>query len=194
MTEATDWELITAYRAGDLEAFDRLVERHQSSLFGYILNMGGRPSDADDVFQDVWMKALRKLDLFRRDGSFGGWLVRIARNVMIDRSRRRGGDSLSLDAEGTEGGRLLDTLKSGMAEPGEAVTASELGVRLAEAVARLPDEQREVFLLRSQTDLPFREIAAIQGVSINTALARMRYALDRLRGVLRVDYEGLARG
>jgi RNA polymerase sigma-70 factor (ECF subfamily) len=100
---------------------------------------------------------------------------------------------VSLDAEPEAGLALRETLASPTPNPGQRAEAADLGARIGRAVAELPTDLREVFLLRTQAELPFKEIAAIQAVSINTALARMQYALNRLRKALADDYEALAR-
>ena len=134
------------------------------------------------------MKVIRKIHLYR-DRNFGGWLVRIARNQVIDRGRRRRPVS-SLDADTSSGNPLIDL----MSDPGElgaaeTAAATDLGVRIQAAVAELPEEQREVFVLRTKADMPFKEIARLQKTSINTALARMQYALKKLREGLSDQYE-----
>ncbi|MDA0577291.1 MAG: sigma-70 family RNA polymerase sigma factor [Verrucomicrobia bacterium] len=190
--ETPDCELIAQYRQGDVVALDRLIDRHQRMLFGYIVNMTGHQDGADDVFQEVWLKVIRKLDGYR-DQNFGGWLVRIARNVVIDRVRRRKPE-LSLDQEDADGRGLARTLAAETAPPPDELADRDLGARIAQAVALLPEEQREVFVMRVKADLAFKEIARLQGVSINTALARMQYALTKLRPLLQQDYKALGTG
>jgi RNA polymerase sigma-70 factor (ECF subfamily) len=187
----TDSELIAQYLAGRVAALEALVGRYQRPLFGFILNMTGRREDADEVFQEVWLRAMRKLDAYR-EKTFLGWLVRIARNLIIDRARRRK-PGVSLDAAPDEGLPLVELLPASGSDPGRRAAEAELGRRVAEAVARLPHEQKEVFLMRVEAGVPFKEIACIQGVSINTALGRMHYALARLRTELKADYEELIR-
>jgi RNA polymerase sigma-70 factor (ECF subfamily) len=147
--------------------------------------------DADDIFQEVWLKAIRKLDSYRH-GNFGGWLVRIARNVVIDRARKRKPD-LSLDMENEYGTPHRENLAGKEALPSAKIEAGELGASIAAAVAALPDAQKEVFLMRVRMDLPFKEIARIQHTSINTALARMQYALAKLRPLLSEEYAALGK-
>lgn len=187
--DISDRELVTRYRQGDVSALDALIDRHQRSLYGYLVNLTGNRSDADDLFQEVWMRVIRKLSLYA-DQNFGGWLMRIAHNLTIDRIRRRKPES-SVDAEDARGGSLGQTLVAGGASPRGLLEDRDLGTRIAAAVEQLPPEQKEVFVMRVRAELPFREIARLQGVSINTALARMQYALNKLRPLLRSDYESL---
>lgn len=184
----SDHELLLRYREGNIRSLERLVERYRQPLFGFILNMIGRRDDADDVFQEVWFRAIKALDRYRSD-RFLSWLFRIARNLVIDRHRSRK-PVVSLEDERQDGAALGDVI----ADPGRTAAAladgREMIRKVAAAVAGLPEEQKEVFLMRVEADLPFREIARIQRVSINTALARMQYALAKLRITLRNDAGG----
>jgi RNA polymerase sigma-70 factor (ECF subfamily) len=189
--EHTDKDLIARYRDGDTDALGELVERYRRQLFGYILNMTGGSTDADEVFQEVWFRAIRRLPRYRH-GNFPGWLMRIARNFVIDRARQRK-PVRSLDETRADGDAWVDRVADPAPGPGHAAEDRELGAQIRSAVAQLPAEQREVFVLRVQSGLPFKEIAALQGVSINTALARMQYALSKLRKELREEYEDLAK-
>ena len=181
-----DSELLDRYRGGDVAALERLVRKHQHMLYGYIVNMTEGRDDADDIFQEVWFRAIRRLDGYRHR-NFPGWLVRIAHNVVIDRARRRKPE-VSLDEENANGFSLADVLSADGPEPSAGLDAGPLGERIAGAVATLPRDQREVFLMRVQANLPFKAIARAQRVSINTALARMQYALAKLRPLLKTAY------
>jgi len=185
----TDSEMLARYRRGDTAALEVLVEKYKRPLFAFILNMTERRGDADEVFQEVWFRAIRKIGYFKK-GNFLGWLIRIARNLIIDRARRRK-PSLSLDLEPEGGHPIVETIAGDEPDPSSRSEAREIAVRVAEAVEQLPVEQKEVFLMRTQSSLPFKEIAVIQRVSINTALARMQYALARLRSLLAEDYARL---
>jgi RNA polymerase sigma-70 factor, ECF subfamily len=184
-----DTKLLRLYRRGDAGALGALVEKYRRPLFGFILNMTGSQADADEVFQEVWLRVITKFTLYR-PSNFLGWLIRIARNVIIDRSRRRKAQ-VSLDAESEEGTSLGDVLAAPGPGPSGEAANRELGRRLAAAVKGLPRDQKEVFVLRMQSGLSFKEIAAVQRVSINTALARMQYALSKLRPLLAREYEEL---
>lgn len=186
--ETSDKQLLVSYRKGDLSAMEELVQRHRRSLFGFILGMTGTVLEAEDVFQEVWIRVLKKLDRYR-DDNFGGWLVRVAHNLYVDRTRKRKPD-MSLDEEDPASGRtMVESFESPEPDPAEHAQAGELGKAINAAVATLPCEQREVFVLRTQVNMPFKEIAKVQETSINTVLARMHYALGKLRPMLKTHYE-----
>jgi RNA polymerase sigma-70 factor (ECF subfamily) len=184
---------IAAYRAGDADALGRLVEHYRRPLFSFILRMMEGHADAEEVFQETWFRAIKNMDRYA-EKSFLSWLFRIAHNLVIDRARRRR-PMVDLDAMSEDGERALEQqIASPGVTPDGQVAGRDIGGRIAAALARLPAEQREVFVLRTEADLAFKEIARMQGVSINTALARMQYALAKLRTELAGDYEALARG
>lgn len=183
---------LAEYRAGRVEAMGALVDHYRRPLFGFIAKMMEGHADAEEIFQETWVRALSNISRYRED-KFLSWLFRIAHNLVIDRARR-GKRLVELDRpQDEDGGSLQENMASPVRGPDDAVRARELGARIGEAVRRLPDEQREVFLMRTEGDLPFKEIARIQGVSINTALARMQYALQKLRAELKDEYAALGR-
>jgi len=147
--------------------------------------------EADEIFQEVWLRVIRKHKKYKH-GNFCGWLVQIARNVIIDRSRRRKPE-LSLDEENKEGASLGQTIAGKEPGPATMLASRDLGAKMAEAVNTLSPDQKEVFLMRVQAELSFKEIAAMQKVSINTVLARMQYALSKLRTMLEEDYQELTK-
>lgn len=185
-TREDDARLIAEYRAGRVESLEELVQRYRKPLFAFILRMAAGQEEADEVFQEVWIRAIRAM------GSFDGrnllsWLFRITHNLLIDKARQRG-RTVSLDATGgggePGGDPFVDSVRARDPDPASAVAARDLAGRISALVNELPAEQREVFTMRAEADLPFREIARIQGVSINTALARMHYALAKLRAAV----------
>ncbi|MEI7851584.1 MAG: sigma-70 family RNA polymerase sigma factor [Kiritimatiellales bacterium] len=185
-----DAKLLAAYREGDSEALGVLVEKYKRPLFGFILRFSEGREDADEVFQEVWVRAIKNMNRYRQK-SLLSWLFRIAHNLMIDRVRRRK-FVLSLDTPASEDGMSLgEQLAAAGLGPDSATGGRELGLRIEAAAAKLPLEQREVFWLRMQADLSFKEIAKIQKCSINTALARMQYAVSKLRKELAGEYREL---
>lgn len=185
----TDSELLFAFRKGEVTALDVLVARYQGQLHGYLRAMTGNQADADDVFQETWMRVVRNPGSFR-GGSFNAWLWRITRNLLVDRLRRRK-PVVSLDDTTAEGTSYAELTPAIGPAPGDEAASAELGRKIASAVARLPPDQRDVFLLRTQAGLSFREIAKLRRVPLNTALGRMHYAIQRLRQDLGSMYTAL---
>ncbi len=184
-----DKDLIALYRKGDVDALDLLVQRYRRQLYGYILKMSVSPSDADEIFQEAWLKVIKKIRLYRHN-NFLGWLIRITHNVIIDKVRRKK-PNISMDAENDEGSSLASVLSDDGPAPADRIQNRDLALAIDEAVNMLPDEQKEVFLLRTKMEISFKEIAKTQGTSINTALARMQYALNKLREPLQESYNEL---
>jgi len=189
--EAKQW--LAEYRQGRVEALGRLVEHYRRPLYAFLYKMlENRSGDADEVFQEVWFRVIKSVDRYE-DQSFLSWLFRIAHNLIIDRARRAR-PTVDLSDGREEGLALEERLASPRMTPEAEVAGRDVGRRIAAAVARLPPEQREVFLMRTEADIPFKQIAKMQKISINTALARMHYAVLKLREELRGDYDALARG
>ncbi len=182
-----DVQMLEAYRAGDAEALGKLVEKYKRPLFGFILRFSEGREDADEVFQEVWVRAIKNMNRYRQKNLLS-WLFRIAHNLMIDRIRQRR-SVVSFDTPVSEDGATLsEQLATRNPGPDDEAGGRELGIRIEAAAAKLPPEQREVFWLRMQADLSFKEIAKIQKCSINTALARMQYAVSKLRSELSDEY------
>jgi len=188
--EQTDSQLIMRYRKGEVGALEVLVEKYRRPLFGYLVNMTEGRGDVDELFQEVWFRVIRKLGLYRQRNFFG-WIVRIAHNLVIDRARRRKPD-FSLDAEVEAGGfSRVERVPDNGPDPSKKVGDEDLGRRIRRAVNSLPLEQREVFVMRAYSGLSFKQIALAQKVSINTSLARMQYAMTKLRTMLESEYNEL---
>ena len=188
--DAEDAKWLAAYKDGDPEALGRLVEKYKRPLFGFILKFSEGREDADEVFQEVWVRAIKNMNRYRQKNLLS-WLFRIAHNLMIDRVRRRK-PVCSLDAQASDDGlQLHERLAAPVLNPATVMGGRDLGASIDAAVALLPVDQREVFWLRMQAGLPFKEIAKIQKCSINTALARMQYAVSKLRKELAAEYREL---
>ncbi|MBL7016205.1 MAG: sigma-70 family RNA polymerase sigma factor [Kiritimatiellales bacterium] len=185
--EVDDAELLAAYRTGDSEALGMLVEKYKKPLFGFIYKFSEGREDADEVFQEVWVRAIKNMNRYRQKNLLS-WLFRIAHNLMIDRIRRNK-PLVSFDTPSSDDGLALGERLAGcVLSPADETDGLALGVRINAAAAELPPDQREVFWLRMEGGLSFKEIAKVQKCSINTALARMQYALSKLRNELAEEY------
>jgi RNA polymerase sigma-70 factor (ECF subfamily) len=178
-----DADLLAAYVKGDVESLDILAGRYRQTLFSWFLGMTGSRSDAEDLFQEVWIRIIRNAARYK-DVSFRAWMWQIARNLLIDFRRKRK-PNISLDAaEEEEDQPLLETLIAPDASPREVAERTDLARRAMQAVGKLPAVQREVFLMRIQGDLPFNEIAQVLQIPLNTALGRMHDATTRLKQLM----------
>jgi RNA polymerase sigma-70 factor (ECF subfamily) len=187
--EETDKQLVVRYSKGQVDALEILIDRYRRQLFGYIIGMTRNQHEADDVFQEVWLRAIKKLARYKH-GNLLGWLTRIAHNLVIDRGRKKKPDTI-LDNPIEEGGTIIDLIPGNESGPEDEMLEAEIRSRIEDAIEELPVEQKEVFLLRVRSKMQFKEIAKIQKVSINTALARMQYALAGLRPFLSEVYDEL---
>jgi len=182
-TTKSDAGLLQDYVQGDVASLDQLVERYRKTLFSWFLGMTGSHSDAEDLFQDLWIRVIKSADRFK-DVSFRAWMWQIARNLLIDFRRKRKMD-FSLDEVSDEDDQpFLETLVAKGPTPQQDVERTDMAVKAMQAVGKLPATQREVFLMRVQGDLPFHEIAKILNVPLNTALGRMHDATTRLKQLL----------
>jgi RNA polymerase sigma-70 factor, ECF subfamily len=195
-SDPPDETLMLRYQGGDRAAFAQLVRRHQTALFNFALRQVRIPQVAEDVVQETFVRVVQNAADFKHEARFTTWVYTITRNLCIDHLRKRAlRKHPSLDeSRGEEGDG--PTLGEQTADPRASVereaTGTELKERIARAVDQLPDEQREVFLMREIANLPFKEIAEITSVPENTVKSRMRYALERLQEAL-AEYEDYAR-
>lgn len=186
----SDAQLIKSFRNGNEAAFEILYERYRQRLYAFLNHLTGNSGDADEVFEETWIRVIDKLDKYRDDGKFSAWLFRVARNIFWDKCRRRKRNG---EVEFDESFAINEEFGSANSDPSLVVNSGDVGREVAAALQLLTPEQREVFLLRYE-DVPFKEIADIQKCSINTVLSRMQYALRSLRKTLRnVDRGALER-
>ena len=181
----TDEQLVCEYANGNNEAFDTLLIRYKQRLFSYIFQMVRDRDLADDIFQETFIKAITTIRQGRYSdmGKFSAWLYRIARNLAVDSFRAEKGENV-VSADDAD----YDVLnRRELAEDTIEDVMVDLQIEedLRRLVDRLPDVQRQVLEMRYYQDLSFKEIAEITGVSINTALGRMRYAILNRRRMAR---------
>lgn len=182
LKEMTDEELALCYIAGNNKAFDLLLSRTQSKLFTYIMFVVRDREMANDIFQETFVKVITKLQQhkYSNTGKFSAWLVRIAHNVIMDWYREQKSEKIVEPSEGNDlsnlsGSELLDMNI-------ENHFVNEQVMRdVRKMMNMLPPTQREVVYMRFYQEMSFKEIAEATGVSINTSLGRMRYAIINLR-------------
>jgi RNA polymerase sigma-70 factor (ECF subfamily) len=190
-----------AFKSGDARAFATLVQRHRGPVYNFILRYVGHRQRAEDVLQETWLKVVRSSSEWQPRAKFTTWVYTIARNLCVDSARKesfRRTDSLDAPAS-TDGddGRTKGELVADEQGAAPDRTAHNVRIRpmIEQALAALPAEQREVFLLREYQGIGFKEIAEVTGVNENTVKSRMRYALEGLRkrlSELGVDGETMA--
>ena len=176
----SDRDLIRAYREGDERAFETLLNRYQSGVFSKIVFVVRDHEVANDLFQDTWIKVVKvlKSGKYVEEGKFGPWVMRIAHNAAIDHFRRNRKKRM---VRPTDEFDIFDTLAHDAPNAMDNMVQEEVLAELRQLIPALPEEQREVVKMRLEQQYSFKEIAEETGVSINTALGRMRYALINLR-------------
>lgn len=176
--------LLNEFVSGNKQSIEVLIDRHRKRVFNYILMMVRDRALADDIFQETFIKVVTSLQegRYTHDGKFVSWVLRIAHNQVIDyfRSKKSKRQITSADA----GYELLTNCESNELNAEQAIISDQTATAVRDLVERLPVEQREVILMRHYMDLSFKEIADQTGVSINTALGRMRYGLINLRKLM----------
>lgn len=181
----TDDQLVTSYAQGHNPAFDELLLRHQQRVYAYIIQMVKDRDTADDLFQETFVKAIMTIRQGRYNevGKFSAWITRIARNLIIDFFRQEKAEAaVSTDDENFD---ILNRKELSEGTIEDQMIDIQIRADIRRIIEQLPDSQREVLTMRYYKNLSFKEIAEITGVSINTALGRMRYAILNLRRVAR---------
>ena len=175
--------LVNDYIAGNEIALKVLIERHQSKIYGFIYSKLADRDVADDIFQDTFIKVIKTLksNSYNEEGKFLPWVMRIAHNLIIDHFRRN--KKMPMMRE-TEEFSIFSIIKDDHKNAETQMINEVIENDLRRIIEELPADQKEVLMMRIYQDLSFNEIAEITGVSINTALGRMRYALMNLRKVI----------
>jgi RNA polymerase sigma factor (sigma-70 family) len=184
--QLSDSALIALYIAGDENAFELLLNRHKNKVFTTILLIVKDTYTAEDLLQDTFIKAIHTIKggRYNEEGKFSSWICRIAHNLAIDFFRKeKRSPVITLE----DGSNILNVLSFAEESAESVQIKEETHARLRELIQQLPPAQKEVLIMRHYADMSFQEIAEATGVSINTALGRMRYALINLRKKLSTD-------
>ena len=178
-----DATLVNNYIAGNEAALATLIKRHQSKIFGFIYSKVGDRDLSDDIFQDTFIKVIRTLksNAYNEEGKFLPWVMRIAHNLIVDHFRRN--KKMPLYRE-TEEFSIFSIMTDDTLTIENKLISDQVAKDLRQLVEELPVDQKEVVMMRLYQDMSFKEISEATGVSINTALGRMRYALLNLRKVI----------
>ncbi len=176
----TDNELVIAYQNGEQEVFKTLLNRHQQKVYSYVLSLVKDRTLADDIFQDTFIKVINTLKsgAYHDEGKFIQWVMRIAHNLVIDSVRKNQKFRM---VYATEDYNMFDTMRNTELSKEDSMIQSQIHENVRFLIKQLPKEQRRVLIMRHYADMSFKEIAEKTGVSINTALGRMRYALMNMR-------------
>ena len=174
----SDNELIDGYRNGNYADFEILLSRHQAKVYGYIFSVVKDKNVADDIFQDTFLKVVQTINtgMYKDENKFIHWVMRIAHNLIVDHFRR-----VSKLPTVNKNDFLLENLRVLDDNVEKVVIKKQTRQDIRKLIKKLPDEQRRVVILRHYGKYEFKDIAEKTGVSINTALGRMRYAIIILR-------------
>jgi RNA polymerase sigma-70 factor (ECF subfamily) len=180
LTKFSDAQLVSLYKNGENIAFEELLNRHKSKVFSTIFLIVKDRYTAEDLLQEAFIKAVKKIksESYNEEGKFGPWIGRIAHNLAIDYFRKEKRNPMIVTEDGTSVFSSMEFTEESIESVRIQKDTHNL---LKELIETLPDNQKEVLVMRHYADMSFQEIAEATGVSINTALGRMRYALINLR-------------
>ncbi|MCL2346357.1 MAG: sigma-70 family RNA polymerase sigma factor [Desulfobulbus sp.] len=182
MTDATpnDETLMLAYQAGDAGAFDTLYQRYRGRLFRFLAHEAGSREAGEEIYQEAWLRLIRHREQYRVEARFSTWLYRLAHSALVDHLRKRGRLWQHEETVAELPEDVACPLPGPEAEWERRLTAQAL----SDCLQTLPEEQREVFLLREEAELSLQAIAEITGAGLEAAKSRLRYALKKLRQCL----------
>ncbi len=180
----SDYELIQRFVNGEQSCFDQIIHRHKNKVFAYISLYIRDQALAEDIFQDTFMKVIQsvKKGRYQDNGKFISWVMRIAHNLIIDHFRRV--KQMNTISNNEYESDLFNSKKLSDSTVEDNLIRRQIQKDVRKMISCLPDDQREVVILRHYAGLSFKEIADITNVSINTALGRMRYALINMRKIM----------
>ena len=181
LSTSTDYELVELYENGNDKAFDEILQRHQNYVYSYILFLVKEEELADDIFQETFTRAIIAIrsHKYQTTGKFSAWLILIEHNLIIDSTRETESEILITQEKFSP--NILNDIRLSEGTIESNIMEQQKADQIRKMLDYLPDVQREVIIMRFYEDLSFKEIAEKTGVSINTSLGRMRYALINLR-------------
>lgn len=183
-SQIPDALLVQMYVSGDETALATLIKRHQARLYNFIYSKVGDRDLADDFFQDTFIKVVNTLksgSFYNEKGKFLPWIMRIASNLIVDYFRKNKNIRMQRD---TDEFSIFSIIKD--SEPGieTVMISNQINFDLSKIIEELPEDQKQVLIMRYYNDMSFKEIAEITGTSLNTCLGRMRYAIQNLRKII----------
>ncbi len=181
---------VAQLRGGDLDALSALLTRYQNRLYRYLLRLVREPAEAEDLFQQTWLRVAEKIRQFDPQRNFEAWLFTLARNLAIDHLRRIRPESLDQPVGDSAGESAAARLPSQERPAIEGILARERAGRLGLALETLPMVQREVLTLRFEEEMKLEEIAEVLDAPLSTVKTRLRRALERLKITLEAQYPG----
>lgn len=182
---------VARLRRGDMDALSALISRYQNRLYRYLLRLVREPAEAEDLFQQTWLRVAEKIRGFDPNRNFDAWLFIVARNLAIDRLRRIQPESLDEPiSEDFPGATAMDRLPSKEPAAIDRVLERERSSRLTAALTVLPVAYREVLTLRFEEEMKLEEIAQVLGAPLSTVKSRLRRSLEQLRRCLETRYPG----
>jgi RNA polymerase sigma-70 factor (ECF subfamily) len=181
---------VARLQGGDLDALSSLLTRYQNRLYRYLLRLVREPAEAEDLFQQTWIRVAEKIRKYDPKRNFEAWLFTLARNLAIDHLRRIRPESLDRPVGEGEGETAASRLASRERPPIEGILARERSGKLGVALEMLPLVQREVLTLRFEEEMKLEEIAEVLDAPLSTVKTRLRRALERLRMTLEATYPG----
>ncbi len=179
--------LVKNYISGDESALTSLIERHQSKIYGFIYSKVNDRDLSDDIFQDTFIKVINTLKTksYNEEGKFLPWVMRIAHNLVVDHYRKS--NKMPFNRE-TEEYSIFNYMSDNAPTIESKMITDQVEADLTRLLDELPEDQKEVLVMRMYQDLSFKEISELTGVSINTALGRMRYAVINLRKIIEKNH------
>ena len=182
----SDQQLVSNYLEGNVSALETLVKRHKDRIYTFIISKVRNQALAEDIFQDAFFKVIKSLQKgkYNEEGKFLPWVMRIAHNLVIDHFRKARRMPIVGKLKSDDDFDIFDVISNGEQTSEYNMMEGEQHEQLRKMVQELPEEQRQVLVMRHYEELSFKEIAEKTGVSINTALGRMRYALINLRKIM----------